>query len=77
MTKNQYKHAVLKRVNGDTHVAWIPVEHAIPGKYVRLRQAGTWTNGWQVVETYPAIVDGIYLQERERDYKSHRSATDI
>ena len=75
--KNTYKHAVLKRTNGDTQVAWIPSEHAVPGKYVKIRIDNVWTNGWQVMESYLPLVDGDYLKERERDHKSHRKATDI
>jgi len=77
MKKNKYKHAVLKKNNGDTQVSWIPAEFAVEGRYLKLKENDKWVDGWQVITAYPALVDGTFIHERERDYKNHRKATDI
>ena len=72
-----HMHCVLKRVDGATQVSWIPSEFAQEGRYLKLKENGVWENGWQVVEAYPGVMDSIVIQARERDFKSHRKATDV
>ena len=77
MKNNKYKHAVLKKNNGETQVSWIPAEFAQEGRYLKLKENGKWVDGWEVVKAYPAMVDGTFIFERGSDYKNHRKSTDI
>jgi hypothetical protein len=68
----------LKRVNGDREVAWVPASHAVPGKYLEIKRDGEWENGWQVINAFVENPQSsLSIVARERDFKSHRSATDI
>ena len=70
---------VVNDIAGETQTTWIPEKFAEVDRYLELKdQGGTWTNHWRVVEAYTeAKVPWSYLKENERNWKSHRSATDI
>ena len=63
--------------HGAIQVSWLPTEFARKGHYVRLKENGEWTDGWQVAEVFPGQMASKIVQERSRDYKSHRDGTDI
>lgn len=72
-----HKQCTLVRGGRDTEKAFISAEHAIPGKYVRIKQDGEWTNGWLVAEAFEPALPSDLVQARSGDYRNHRKATDI
>lgn len=72
-----HMHCVLKHGDGSTQVSWIPSEFATEGRYLKLKENGVWKDGWEVVKAYPGVMDSDVIQARERDFKSHRKATDV
>ena len=79
MTNTQtHMHAVLRKSDGATQTSWIPSNFAEVGRYLKLKENGVWTDGWEVIKTYPAVqLCSELVLERERDFKNHRKATDI
>lgn len=62
--------------NGAVQVAWIETKFAKVNKVVKIREDGEWDDGWVVAKvgtTLPAET----VQKRERDFKTHRRATDV
>ena len=71
-------HTQCSLARGETHeVAWIPSDKAVVGKYVKLQTPdGTWTDGWEVLTVGLRMPSEMVL-ERQRDFTSQRSASDI
>ena len=65
------------RRDGSTQVAWIPTEHATVGAILRIKEGAVWEEGWEVVEAYDLALPSAVVEERSRDYRKHRKATDI
>lgn len=63
--------------NGAMQVAWIPSEHATVGAVLKIKESTGWEEGWSVVEVWPPPLPSKIVEERERDYRNHRKATDI
>jgi hypothetical protein len=58
-------------------VTFIPSEYASLGNIVKLKNDNDeWVDGWVIREAGPPI-DAVYIEERERDYKRTRKASDI
>jgi len=74
--KDMMNQCKLER-NGSTYSAFIDSKHAIVGKVVDIRVDGEWQRGWIVLDVYQPAVAADTVQARERDYKSHRRATDV
>jgi hypothetical protein len=62
-------------------VAWIPLEFAVTGKFLQIKQPnGEWVNGWEVVSGHHPndkpreIAD---LNARSQDHKKMRRASDM
>lgn len=58
------------------HVAWIPNEFAVVGKYIRIKFEETWIDGW-LVTGVGAKKDWLYLELKSRDHLRQRKASDI
>lgn len=75
--KTKYLQCNLKKGNLST-TSWIPENHAIKNKIVKLKQDnGSWDNGWEVIEIGTVRLDEEYVSERSRDYTKQRDASDI
>lgn len=61
--------------------AWIPVKFAVKGKFLEIKRPdGTWMNGWEVMDgLHPNDKprEFSWLNERSRDFKKTRKASDI
>lgn len=78
MTIQMHVQCKLRHTNGGQQVVWLPQENARKGNYVRIKENGKWTDGWLVVEAYTlSPMPSEVIQERGRDFKNHRKATDI
>lgn len=67
-------------------VSWIPSSYAVAGQFVKLKekkindkgiQEEFWDDGWEVTSVGSMTFPSKYIQERERDYKETRKASDI
>ncbi len=57
--------------------SWIPSEFATEGRIVDLKdRRGFWSEGWRVAKVYSSMPAAV-IAERERDFTSHRRATDV
>lgn len=81
MTIHMHIQCELQRPTEQGHqrnTVWLPAEHAIEGKFVKLKTNGIWEDGWKVVTAYSgAPLPSEVIQERSRDFKNHRKATDV
>jgi len=59
---------------GKTQVAWIPTDAAVQGYEVELKEDDLF---WTVAEVFNFTVQTEVVRGRERDYISHRKATDV
>lgn len=55
-------------------VAWIESRHARVGLNVKLKEDDSW---WKVDEVHPFELASDVVNERSRDYRNHRKATDV
>lgn len=62
--------------DGAVQIAWIETKFAKPEKIVKIRENGTWEDGW-VVKRTGTTRPATEVQQRERDYRTHRIATDV
>lgn len=76
MQVQTHTQCILRRASGSTQVSWIPTKFAQEGRILELDEDGR-ANGWTVAKVWDFRVPSAYLQERERDFKNHRKATDI
>lgn len=58
-------------------IAWLPERYAVKGNYVEIKQNGKWVNGWLVEVVSDISMTYEEVNERGRDYKRQRSASDI
>ena len=60
-----------------TQVSWIPEKFAILGKFLELQdEKGNWDNGWKVSQIGDRKISKE-VDERSRDHKKQRKASDI
>lgn len=62
---------------GQKQVSWIPTKFAVQGRYVKLKDDGEWTDGWRVARVFGGAVPSEVIAKNERNYTSHRKATDV
>lgn len=60
--------------DGQSQIAWIDAEAAFLGYEVELKETSTF---WKVADVYHVVIDSNEIKEHERNYLSHRKATDI
>lgn len=78
MTIQMHVQCKLRHTSGGQQVVWLPQENARKGNYVRIKDGGKWTDGWLVIEAYTlSPMPSDVIQERGRDFKNHRKATDV
>lgn len=78
MTKEMMKQCLLRDATGGQEVCWIESSLAVKGRPLRIKVDGKWEDGWAVTEVLGDFeLAQSYLQERSRDHKSHRKATDV
>jgi hypothetical protein len=66
----------LLRKGNQEQVSWIPSQFAIEGSYVKLRSRGSeWDDGWRVMSVWTTMASSE-IDERSRDYKHQREASD-
>ncbi len=65
----------LQRGN-EYQVAWIETKFARKGKPIKIKVDGEWDDGWTVARV-GSTLDQKTVEARERDYRSHRRATDV
>ena len=56
-------------------ITWIPEKFAIIGRFLELQDNGVWENGWKVIQI-GARKGSEEVNERSRDYKKQRKASD-
>ena len=66
-----YRQCKLKKGNTET-TSWIPEKFAKKGKFLKLKD----DNGWEVISV-GGMMDEKEVQDRSRDYKKTRLASDI
>jgi len=76
MKDYEMKQCKLRRGDVIT-TTWIPIKFAIKGKFLKLKDEGIWTNGWQVISVYGPTKLYSDVKERSQEYKHNRSITDI
>lgn len=69
----EMKQALLSK-GGYSQVAWIDSKAAIPGYRVELKKTREF---WDVEKVFPLSVSADSVLDNERNYSSHRKATDI
>ena len=57
-------------------ISWIPAKFARKGRFIKLKENGGWSDGWQIIEVFGTIEEKT-LREQERDYLHQREASDI
>lgn len=63
---------------GKRHLtSWLPVEYAVKGKWLELKNDGVWENGWQVESVGRETLDRKVVESNSRDYRIQRKASDI
>lgn len=70
------RQCVLERPDGRM-VSWIPAEHAVVGRRLRLKEDGVWSENWTVVEAWSKALPTTWVEERSRDHLKTRRASDI
>jgi hypothetical protein len=72
-----HSQCLLNRL-GAQQTSWIPTKFAVQGRYVKLKDDdGEWTDGWRVERVFGGAVPSEVIAKNERNYKSHRKATDV
>ena len=74
---NTHMHCVLRNREGATQTSFIPSKFAQVGRFLKLKEGETWTNGLEVIEAFEPMIPSAIVEERSRDYRSHRKATDV
>lgn len=75
--ETMHRQCLLRHETGAMQTSWIEAEFAVKGRPLRLKEDGGWQEGWRVEEAYVGELPSKVVQERERDFKSHRRATDV
>jgi hypothetical protein len=57
-------------------VTWLPEKKAQIGKWLKLKIDGAWENHWLVCETWEKK-EARFVEDKERDFKKQREASDI
>lgn len=70
-----YAQCILTKGTKKT-TSWLPMKFAKTGKVLKLKDDGTWDDGWTVTEV-GTIQDFSYVKEKERDFTKQREASDI
>jgi|TARA_Y100000310_G_scaffold109018_1_gene107397 hypothetical protein len=68
-----YTQCKLQRGNVISY-SWIPKKFAVKNKYLKLKDNGKWTNGWQVIEVWSTRKNS---EINDDEYRYHRQRTDI
>ena len=67
-------HTQVNMVRDTIHdTCWIPSKFAVQGKFLRIGDE----NGWQVTSVGDLKMPSKYVEERGRDYRSQRQASDV
>lgn len=60
------------------HVAWIEAPLALVGEFVRIKEDGKWSDGWEVIEVADdTALPATWVRERTQDHKNMKKMTDI
>lgn len=70
-----YTQCLLDR-NGSRQHAWIPKEFATPGKFIKIKENGIWTDGWQVISSFDSMEEKA-VKKQSNYYKNTRDGSDI
>ncbi len=60
-----YVQCELKKDNR-TQIAWIPEKFATPGQVLRVKDRGTWEDGWLVAHTFQRVERPLNLERTRR-----------
>jgi len=74
-----YRQCFLSKTIDDCFVcttAWIPEEHAVLNKIVKIKDDGIWSDGWTVRILW-SFKPKEWVEQHERDYLKQREASDI
>lgn len=61
---------------GVSQVSFIPAAFAQAGRWLKLKSAGVWQDGWRVAEVWGSSPTEA-VARAERNFKTHRKATDV
>ena len=78
--KTRYRQCEIHRKTETGHlidVAWLPEKFSVVGKVLKIKDKEEWSDGWIVVSVRSFALDEQDVPDLEREYKSHRSRTDI
>jgi hypothetical protein len=76
----RYKQCRLERREGTARVermSWLPEKYAVAGSVVRLRDNGTWTDGWEILSASGPAIDEKYAVNMSYAHTRQRRASDI
>jgi hypothetical protein len=75
-----YRQCRLERREGATRaerMSWLPVPHAVAGAVLKLRNSGTWSDGWIVTSASGPALDEKAVVAMNRAHLKQRRASDI
>ena len=75
-----YKQCRLERQEGTARVhrtTWLPVQFAVEGDSVKLKDDGVWTDGWRVVSASGDALTEGYVVHQSHAHTRQRRASDI
>jgi len=75
-----YRQCELERGSGQERrrlVSWIPEQHAVVGKRIRLKDDGRWSDGWKVISVGETRRPEQEAMDRSRDHLHQRDASDL
>jgi hypothetical protein len=76
----RYKQCRLERREGTARIermSWLPEKYAVAGSVVRLRDNGTWTDGWKILSSSGPSLDEKYVVNLSHAHTRQRRASDI
>lgn len=80
MKTSLFSQCTLKKKNSERSttqiVSWIPIEFAMKGKFLKLKnEAGDWENGWCVETVGFTKLDEKHLPDWRKGIWKHRNST--
>ena len=61
---------------GALQVAFIPAKFAEVDRVIRIKEGGVWSDGWRVDAVWGSLPAEM-VEKNERNFKTHRRATDV
>jgi len=75
-----YKQCRLEKREGSARLqrtTWLPVQFAVEGETLKLKDNGTWTDEWRVVSASGVALTERYVVHQSHAHTRQRRASDI